>query len=89
MRDVLHEPPACPPGSIQFSAKALEPDVFNAKDIKKASSNTLPPCVECESPDTIAVRRIDIIYAVTACLVCNHRRQMTEEEYLTEWPERS
>lgn len=60
--------------------------VFNAEDIKKAISPTLPPCENCESPNVLAVRRTDILYAVTACIDCNHRRQLTEAEYLREWP---
>ena len=64
-----------------------ENQVYTAADIKQAISPTLPPCENCESKNVIAVRRTDILYAVTACIDCNHRRQLTEDEYRNEWPD--
>ena len=60
---------------------------FDAPGIKKARSNTLPPCEACQSIHMLAVRRTDIRYAITACIDCQHRRQLTEAEYRTEWPD--
>ena len=62
-------------------------NVFNPEDITKARSETLPPCVECNSIHTLAIRRNDIRYAVTACIECQHRRPLTEAEYLAKWPD--
>ncbi|MCK4501045.1 hypothetical protein KAU11_11155 [Candidatus Babeliales bacterium] len=63
--------------------------VFNPESLKDSISSTLPPCVNCESSNVIAVRRTDIIYAVTKCIECLHLRQLTVEEYLAEWPQLS
>lgn len=60
--------------------------VFDPQKVKEATSTTIPPCIECGSPKTIAVRRIDLIYAVTKCIDCLHLRPLTKAEYLREWP---
>lgn len=67
--------------------KEKENILFDPNDITKARSNTLPPCQNCQSIYTLAVRRNDIRYAVTACIECQHRRVLTEAEYLQEWPD--
>jgi hypothetical protein len=81
-----NKPTVCDPCNEGIK-KERENINFDVPGIKKARSNTLPHCEECKSDNVLAVRRNDIPYAVMACIDCNHRRQLTEAEYFTEWPE--
>lgn len=60
--------------------------VFDPQKVKETTSTTLPPCIKCQSTKVIAVRRTDILYAVIKCIECLHLRQLSEAEYLQEWP---
>ena len=59
---------------------------FDIQKAIEATSTTLPACSNCQSNEVLAVRRTDIRYAVIKCIDCLHQRQLTEAEYLTEWP---
>lgn len=64
-----------------------EQPVFDPAKVQEAISETLPPCVNCESELVLAARSKPNRHAVIKCLICQHLRTMTEEEYAKEWPE--